>query len=41
VPYGELDALHFKAELEVAQRELKDVSKKAGIAQQEWEDQRK
>jgi hypothetical protein len=27
VPYGELDALHFKAELEVAQRELEDVSK--------------
>jgi hypothetical protein len=33
VPYGELDALHFKAELEVAQRELEDVSKKAGPAQ--------
>jgi hypothetical protein len=41
VPYGELDALRFKAELEVAQRELKDVSKKAGIAELEWEDQRK
>jgi hypothetical protein len=41
VPYGELDALHFKAELEVAQRELEDVSKKAGIAELEWEDQRK
>jgi hypothetical protein len=41
VPYGELDALRFKAELEVAQRELEDVSKKAGIAEQEWEDQRK
>jgi hypothetical protein len=41
VPYGELDALRFKAELEVAQRELEDVSKKAGIAQLEWEDQRK
>jgi hypothetical protein len=25
VPYGELDALRFKAELEVAQRELEDV----------------
>jgi hypothetical protein len=24
VPYGELDALRFKAELEVAQRELED-----------------
>jgi hypothetical protein len=41
VPYGELDALRFKAELEVAQRELEDVSKKAGIAELEWEDQRK
>jgi hypothetical protein len=41
VPYGELDALHFKAELEVAQRELEDVSKKVGIAELEWEDQRK
>jgi hypothetical protein len=41
VPYGELDALHFKAELEVAQRELEDVSKKAGIAELEWKDQRK
>jgi hypothetical protein len=38
VPYGELDALHFKVELEVAQRELVDVSKKAGIAELEWED---
>jgi hypothetical protein len=38
VPYGELDALRFKAELEVAQRELEDVSKKAGIADLEWED---
>jgi hypothetical protein len=41
MPYGELDALRFKAELEVAQRELEDVSKKAGIAELEWEDQRK
>jgi hypothetical protein len=41
VTYGELDALRFKAELEVAQRELEDVSKKAGIAELEWEDQRK
>jgi hypothetical protein len=41
VPYRELDALHFKAELETAQRELEDVSKKAGIAELEWEDQRK
>jgi hypothetical protein len=30
VLYGELDTLRFKAELEVAQRELEDVSKKAG-----------
>jgi hypothetical protein len=41
VPYGELDALRFKAELEVAQHELEDVSKNAGIAELEWEDQRK
>jgi hypothetical protein len=41
VPYGTLDALRFKAELEVAQRELEDVSKKASIAELEWEDQRK
>jgi hypothetical protein len=41
VPYGELDALRFKAELEVAQRELEEVSKKAGIAELEWQDQRK
>jgi hypothetical protein len=41
VPYGELDALRFKVELEVAQRELEDVSKKAGIAELEWEEQRK
>jgi hypothetical protein len=41
VPYWELDALRFKAELEVAQHELEEVSKKAGIAELEWEDQRK
>jgi tRNA A37 threonylcarbamoyladenosine biosynthesis protein TsaE len=41
MPYGELDALRFKAELEVAQRELEDASKKAGITELEWEDQRK
>jgi hypothetical protein len=41
VPYGELDALRFKAELEVARRLLEDVSKNAGIAELEWEDQRK
>jgi hypothetical protein len=39
MPYGELDTLCFKAELEVAQRELEDVSKKAGIAELEREDQ--
>jgi hypothetical protein len=41
VLYGELDALRFKEELETARRELEDVSKKAGIAELEWEDQRK
>jgi hypothetical protein len=41
VPYGELDTLLFKAELEVAQCKLEDVSKKAGIAELDWEDQRK
>jgi hypothetical protein len=41
VPYGELDSFRFKAELEVAQHVLEDDSKKAGIAELEWEDQRK
>jgi hypothetical protein len=41
VPYGEEDALRFKEELETARRKLEDVSKKAGIAELEWEDQRK
>jgi hypothetical protein len=41
VAYGELDTLRFKAELEVAQRELEDLSKMAGIAELEWEDQHK
>jgi hypothetical protein len=41
VPYRELDTLRFKAELEVAQHELEDVSQEAGIAKLEWEDQRK
>jgi hypothetical protein len=41
VLYGELDTLLFKAELLVAKRELEDVSKKAGIAELEWEDQHK
>jgi hypothetical protein len=41
VPYRERDALRFKAELEETQRELEDVSKKAGIAELEWEHPRK
>jgi hypothetical protein len=41
VPYGEVDALRFKEELEASWRELEDVSKKAGVAELEWEDQRK
>jgi hypothetical protein len=41
VPYGEEDAIRFKEELEASRRELEDVSKKAGIAELEWEDQRK
>jgi tRNA A37 threonylcarbamoyladenosine biosynthesis protein TsaE len=41
VPCWELDALRFKEELETARRELEDVSKKAGIAELEWEDQRR
>jgi hypothetical protein len=39
VPYGEVDALRFKEELEASRRELEDVSKKAGVAELEWEDQ--
>jgi hypothetical protein len=41
VPYGEEDALRFREELEASRRELEDVSKKAGITELEWEDQRK
>jgi hypothetical protein len=41
VPYGEEDALHFKAERDESRRELREVSKKACIAEIEWEDQRK
>jgi hypothetical protein len=41
VPYGEHDALCFKAERDESQRELGEVSKKAGIAELEWEHQRK
>jgi hypothetical protein len=39
VPYGEEDALRFKAEHDKSQRELGEVSKKAYIAEIEWEDQ--
>jgi hypothetical protein len=41
MPYGEVDALRFKEELEASRHELEDVSKKPGIAELEWEDQRK
>jgi hypothetical protein len=41
VPYGEQDALCFKAERDESRRELGEVSKKACIAEIEWEDQRK
>jgi hypothetical protein len=41
VPYGEEDALRIKAERDESRRELGDVSKKACIAEIEWEDQRK
>jgi hypothetical protein len=39
--YDERDALRFKEERDETQRELEDVSKKAGIAELEWEHQRK
>jgi hypothetical protein len=39
--YGERDTLRFKAERDESQRELGEVSKKAGIAELEWEHQRK
>jgi hypothetical protein len=39
--YGERDALRFKAERDETQRELGEVSKKADIAELEWEHQRK
>jgi hypothetical protein len=38
VPYGEEDALRFKAERDESQHELGEVSKKACIAEIEWED---
>jgi hypothetical protein len=41
VPYGEEDTLRFKAERDESRRELGEVSKKACIAEIEWEDQRK
>jgi hypothetical protein len=37
VPYGERDDLHFKAEREESRRELEEISKKACIAELEWE----
>jgi hypothetical protein len=39
VPYGERDALRFKAEHDESRHELGEVSKKAYIAELEWEDQ--
>jgi hypothetical protein len=39
--YDERDALWFKAERDETRRELEDVSKKVGIAELEWEHQRK
>jgi hypothetical protein len=41
LPYGERDTLRFKAEHDESRRELGGVSKKAGIAELEWEHQRK
>jgi hypothetical protein len=39
--YKERDALRFKAERDETRREWEDVSKKVGIAELEWEHQRK
>jgi hypothetical protein len=39
--YDEHDALRFKPERDDTRHELEDVSKKAGIAELEWEHQRK
>jgi hypothetical protein len=39
VPYDERDALCFKAERDESQSELGEISKKACIAELEWEDQ--
>jgi hypothetical protein len=41
MPYNERDALRFKAERDESRRELGEISKKACIAEVEWEDQRK
>jgi hypothetical protein len=41
LPFGERDALRFKAERDESRRELGEVSKKAGITELEWEHQRK
>jgi hypothetical protein len=41
VPYGERDTLRFKVERDESRRELGEISKKACIAELEWEDQRK
>jgi hypothetical protein len=39
--YDDCDARRFKAERDETRRELEVVSKKAGIAELEWEHQRK
>jgi hypothetical protein len=39
--YNDRDARRFKVEREETRRELGDISKKAGIAELEWEHQRK
>jgi hypothetical protein len=39
VPYGEHDALRLKAERDESRHELGEISKKACIAELEWEDQ--
>jgi hypothetical protein len=41
MPYGERDALRFKAERDESWRKLGEISKKACIAEIEWDDQRK
>jgi hypothetical protein len=41
VPYDERDAVRFKAERDESRHELGEISKKACIAELEWEDQRK